>query len=119
MTDNDRVRPSPVGPIAIGFAIGLIAEMVAIVLAILSGGAGHGNYAAARALFPIPMLTTLLEGDTIGPVSTTLALIQFPLLGALTGYGLAQGRRTLLIAVGGVHFLAMLAAFSGVIPNFS
>jgi hypothetical protein len=106
-------------PVAVGFALGLVVEVVALFLAILSSGAGHGDYAAARALFPVPMLTTLLEGDTIGLLSMTLALVQFPLLGALTGYCLAITRWTPLIAVGIVHLLAVLAAFSGVIPNFS
>ena len=119
MTQVDPVRPQVLGPTLVGLAVGLAVEVVALFLAVLSGGIGHGDYAAARALFPVPMLTTLLEGDTIGPLSLGLALAQFPLLGALAGYCLASARRTPLIAVGMVHCLAVLAAFSGAIPNFS
>lgn len=103
----------------VGLVIGLVVEAVALFLAILSGGIGHGDYAAARALFPVPMLTTLLEGDTIGPLSMTLALAQFPLLGALAGYCRARARKAPLIAVGIVHLAAVATAFSGAIPNFS
>ena len=119
MTGPDQLRPSAGVPMAVGVALGLVVEVVALVLAMLSGGAGHGDYAAARALFPVPMLTTLLEGDTIGPLSMTLALAQFPLIGALTGYCLALRRLAPLVAVGAVHLVAMVLAFSGVIPNFS
>lgn len=97
----------------------MVVGVVALFLAVLSGGAGHGDYAAARALFPLPMLATLLEGDTIGPLSFTLALAQFPLMGALTGCCLASGRWAPLIVAGVLHLAAMVLAFSGVIPNFS
>jgi hypothetical protein len=90
-----------------------------IVFAALSGGAGHGDYAAAHALFPVPMLTTPLESDTTRPVSKTLALTQLPLLGGPIGYCLARRRQTPLIAAGAVHLLAAIAAFSGIIRNFS
>lgn len=119
MTEPDPLRPSAGVPMAVGIAIGLVVEVAALFLAMLSGGAGHGDYAAARALFPVPMLTTLLEGDTIGLLSFTLALVQFPMMGALTGYCLALRRWEPLIAVGVLHFVAMVLAFSGVIPNFS
>lgn len=119
MTEPEQFRRSAGVPVAVGFAVGLVVEVVALFLAMLSGGAGHGDYAAARALFPVPMLTTLLEGDTIGPLSMTLALAQFPLIGALIGYCLALRRRAPVIAVGVLHLVAMVLAFSGVIPNFS
>lgn len=119
MTEATPEHPRLLVPVAVGFALGLVVEAVALFLAVLSGGIGHGDYAAARALFPVPMLTTLLEGDTIGPLSLGLALAQFPLIGALTGYCRARGRWTPLIVVAAVHLVAMLAAFSGIIPNFS
>ena len=119
MTEFDPLCPSACVPIAVGAAIGLLVEVAALFLAMLSGGVGHGDYAAARALFPVPMLATLLEGDTIGPLSFALALVQFPMIGALTGYCLALRRWAPLIAIGVLHFVAMVLAFSGVIPNFS
>ena len=119
MTAPTPGRSSHLGAIAAGVAVGIGVEVVALFLAILSGGAGHGDYSAARALFPVPMLTTLLEDDTIGPLSMTLALVQFPLVGGLAGYCLAGARRVPLIVVGVVHLVAVVVAFSGVIPNFS
>ena len=119
MTQTGPLRPPLLAPIATGFALGLAIEVAALFLAVMSAGAGHGSYAAARALFPVPMLTTLLEGDSIGPLSITLALAQFPALGALAGYSLARARRTPLVVAGLVHLVAMLVAFSGAIPNFS
>ncbi|QDH35338.1 hypothetical protein [Porphyrobacter sp. YT40] len=116
---TDPLRSPLFTPTATGFALGLMIEVAALFLAVISAGAGHGSYAAARALFPVPMLTTLLEGDSIGPLSITLALAQFPTLGALAGYSLARARLTPLVVVGIVHLVAMLAAFSGTLPNFS
>lgn len=119
MTETTPERPRFLVPVAVGLALGLVVEAVALFLAVLSAGAGHGDYAAARALFPLPMLATLLEGDTIGLLSMTLALIQFPVMGAITGYSLARARWTPLIAIGIMQVVATLIAFSGVIPNFS
>ena len=72
-------------------------------------------------LFPVPMLMTLITGDTISNLSIGTALVQFPLYGVVFG-GLTHGAqdwpRTVL-AVVGIHLLAVLACFGGAVPNFS
>jgi hypothetical protein len=102
-----------------GLVLGIAAEIPALFLAMTSGGAGHGDYGFARALFPVPMLTTLLEGDTIGPISFGLALVQFPLFGALIGWSKAKAQWKPLLAMLCFYAVAVIAAFSGTIPNFS
>ena len=98
---------------------GALLEVPALFLAVLSGGLGHGHYVFARALFPVPMLATLLEGDTIGPISQGLAFGQFPLYGAVLGLVAAYQKWRPLHALIGIHLIAAVVAFAGVIPNFS
>ncbi|WP_157218713.1 hypothetical protein [Flavisphingomonas formosensis] len=100
-----------------GAGIGTLMMGPAIFAAIMSGGAGHGSYIAARALFPFSMLLTLLEGS-IGPVSIAVGLLQFPLYGALIGWAVAM-RTTRPAVLIFVHLIAALACFSGLLPNFS
>ena len=119
MDEQPQARRPAAALMALGGLIGVGVGFVALLLAVMSAGAGHGDYAAARALFPVPMLTTLLEGDTIGPLSISLALAQFPLLGALAGWCRHSGRRAGLVVAGAIHLVAVAVAFSGVIPNFS
>jgi hypothetical protein len=104
--------------VVIGAALGTAVELPAVAAAIASSGMGHGHYVAARALFPLPMLLTRLEGQ-IGWVSGGLALLQFPLYGALLGW--SRRRRTpgaaILLAV--LHLVAAIACFAGTLPDFS
>ena len=103
----------------IGALLGVGVGFLALLAAVMSAGAGHGSYLAARALFPVPMLTSLVEGDTIGPVSLSLALAQFPALGIVFGYCQACDNRLPIYVIIAIQLLAALAAFSGTIPNFS
>ena len=80
-------------PVVVGIGLGVLVELPALFAALISGGAGHGDYAAARALFSAPMLLTLLEGDTIGPFSMILLAL--------------------------AHLIAASACFAGTLPNFS
>jgi hypothetical protein len=84
----------------------------------MSAGAGHGDYVFARALFPIPMLLTLLDG-TFGPVSVGVALLQFPLYGALLTWTIWRNSYWAIAIAGMVHLVAAGACFAGLIPNFS
>jgi hypothetical protein len=93
--------------------------MVALSLAILSAGAGHGDYASARALFPLPMLLTLLQGDTIGLLSMISAVVQYPLYGALIMRARLGGDYRAILVGGILHVLAVATCFSGALPNFS
>ena len=106
-------------PAAIGVLVGGLVAAPAIMIAMLSGGAGHGDYAAARALFPVPMLLTLLQGDTIGVLSIGLALLQFPIFGALVGWCMAKENYLPAIAIILTHVVAASVCFAGMLPNFS
>lgn len=92
--DSGPVKQPPLS-VWIGTAAGTLIGLVAFVIAIVSAGAGHGDYVGARALFPIPMLLTLLQGNSIGPLSMVLAMIQFPLYGAFLS-AVARERATAL-----------------------
>ena len=58
-----------------GLLIGLCLTTIALLLALFSAGAGHGDYVLARLLYPIPMLAT---NNTITGLSVGLAVVQFP-----------------------------------------
>ncbi|MEO6217982.1 MAG: hypothetical protein ABIO86_18275 [Sphingomonas sp.] len=59
----------PVRAVVAGIAVGTFIELPALFVAVMSAGAGHGDYVAARMLFPASMLLTLIEGS-IGPISS-------------------------------------------------
>ncbi len=91
-------------------------------MAILSGGAGHGDYAFARALFPLPMLVTLLTNDTISFPSIALALVQFPIYGGVVGHGLTGAYNTrfrAIVIIAVLHAIFAAMCFAGLLPNFS
>ena len=102
-----------------GAALGLILEFVALIAAFFSAGAGHGDYVAVRALFPVPMLMTLAQGDVIGVPSLGVALVQFPLYGGLLGWTFLRKVYLPALLVGSLHVAAAIACFAGVLPNFS
>jgi hypothetical protein len=104
--------------IVLGAALGLPVAVLALFAAIASAGAGHGDYVAARALFPASMLLTLQE-DHIGTQSIVLALLQFPIYGGLLGWSLLRKSYLPAIAVGAFHLVAVVICFSGALPNFS
>ncbi|TCP31923.1 hypothetical protein EV292_109102 [Sphingomonas sp. BK235] len=101
-----------------GAGIGAIIAAPAILAAIMSGGAGHGSYVAARVLFPYSMLLTRLEGE-IGPVAMGAGLLQFPVYGALVGRTVAVKTDRSVFFAGTVHLVAALACFSGLLHGFS
>jgi hypothetical protein len=107
-----------VKPVALGAALGSLLGVAALFAAFMSAGAGHGDYVAARALFPAPMLLTELEGS-IGVLALGTALAQFPLYGALLGW--ARVRKAYLPATiaGSLHLVAAMLCLSGALPGFS
>ena len=107
------------GSTVLGAVFGLLLGLAAIFLAIASAGAGHGDYAAARLLFPVPMLLTLVQGDSIGPLSILVVLLQYPFYGGLLGWCRAREAALPMVAVGLLHLIAAVLCFSGVLPNFS
>ena len=105
--------------VVVGAVVGVLIELPALYAAIVSGGAGHGQYVAARALFPGPMVMTYYESDKIGLLSISLALVQFPFYGGLIGWALARKAYVAIVAVVAIHLVAASLCFSGAVPNFS
>jgi len=101
----------------VGLCLGTVIAAPAILIAIGSGGAGHGSYIAARVLFPFSMLLTLFE-DRIGPVAIGAGLLQFPLYGVLIGRALALKSYGKICVVMATHVVAALACFSGLLSGF-
>ncbi|WP_197279306.1 hypothetical protein [Novosphingobium sp. AAP1] len=101
-----------------GAAMGTLVALAAIVAAVLSGGAGHGSYVAARALFPFSMLLTLLE-RSIGPIEIGVGLAQFPLYGTLIGSAIATNNYRAVGVAAAAHLAAGLACFSGILSAFA
>jgi hypothetical protein len=114
---SDRSRPA-LGSILSGAALGLLLEIAALIASIASAGAGHGDYVAARALFPASMLLTLVEGK-IGMLSMAVALLQFPIYGGLLGWARVREIWLPVMVAGSLHLVAAIACFSGTLPNFS
>ena len=102
----------------VGLGIGAIVAAPAILVAIMSGGAGHGAYVAARALFPFAMLLSGFEGS-VGPAAVGAGLLQFPLYGALTGKALALKNYQAVRYAAAVHLVAAVACFSGALRYLS
>lgn len=90
----------------------------ALLAAVMSAGAGHGDYVAALALFPWPMLLAGWTG-VIGTAAIGLALLQFPAAGAVLGVAFAQRRYEAIALLALVHAIGIAVCFSGAIPNFS
>jgi hypothetical protein len=104
--------------VVVGFASGVLVAVPAVVAAVASGGAGHGDYVAARALFPAPMLLTLLEGGRIGAFSIVVGLLQFPVYGTLLGWSIARRNYLPAVVVTLAHIIAATVCFAGTLPNF-
>lgn len=102
----------------LGAGIGAIIAIPAIFAAIVSGGAGHGTYIAARVLFPFAMLLTRLEGS-IDHIGMAVGVLQFPLYGAVAGRAVAVRGNSYFLWLTTVHLVAVLACFSGLLPHFS
>ena len=110
------------GGAAAGATIGVAFAVPMIIVAVMSGGAGHGDYAAARALFPVPMLLTLITDGSIAVPSIVLVLTQFPIYGAIIGWCATARKAALVTAIVTIsvsHLAAVAACFSGIVPNFS
>jgi len=73
-------------------SIGGLVTLPAALLAVASGGAGHGNYLFARVLLPYTVLLTRLTHDTVTLPLIVLGLTQFPLYGAVVGLAASRGR---------------------------
>jgi hypothetical protein len=91
---------------------GMLITVPALVLAVLSAGAGHGDYGFARILFPIPMCVAVFVTGSIDAPSIVLALGQFPFYGGVIAYFAVTRRRRLWVALCVLlvaHFVAFVA----------
>jgi hypothetical protein len=87
----------------------LVLEFVALCLALLSTGGGHGDYLFCKLLFPIPMYIGIVQ-QKIGVTSLILSLLQYPLVGTAP-FLLSPGHARyfyLLFAVLNVIFVVMV-----------
>lgn len=105
------------------FSASLIASLVAtpicLLLALASGGAGHGNYLWAKVVFPYTMLSTLAFESITRPF-IILAIIQFPLYGVALGLASRKHRFAhMAIALPVIHLLAVMILFLSGSENFS
>jgi hypothetical protein len=117
--DNRDDRSGPALPsVLLGAALGVFLVFPALVMAIASAGAGHGDYVLARALFPASMLLTLIEGN-IGTLSMIVGLLQFPIYGGLLAWSLVRKVYLPMVVVGLLHLVAAIVCFSDAIPGFS
>jgi hypothetical protein len=102
----------------VGLLIGIVVTPIALSFAMRSAGAGHGNYLAARVLFPSSMLTThLFEEITVPAIA--LACIQFPVYGCVIGAGFKTGSRKLWPITVGFHAITLALIFIFPDPSFS
>ncbi|MEO7410079.1 MAG: hypothetical protein ABIU10_01985, partial [Sphingomicrobium sp.] len=105
-----RGRDIAARPAWLGALLGSLISAPALIGAIASAGAGHGDYVIARLAFPFPMLLTRLTGDIIGPLSIASAIAQLPLYGALIGGCIARRRMWPVAALLVAHLaLAVIA----------
>jgi hypothetical protein len=103
-------------PVLTGLLVGIAIEVPAMLLAILSGGAGHGDYLLARALFPLPMLLTLL-GPAALPIIWIGCTLQWPLYGVLIGRSARERRPRVATGLAVLHLSAAIACLA--LPGFS
>ncbi|HEY9402260.1 MAG TPA: hypothetical protein VIQ24_06180 [Pyrinomonadaceae bacterium] len=97
--------------------IGALLTPVCLLLAIGSGGAGHGDYFYAMLLYPCTMLSALVF-DSITIPFILFAVLQFPLYGALFGLAAAKGRG-LIASLAIIIMHATAAALCFLLPSLN
>src|SRR3954469_2587702 len=106
-------RSASLSAVSAGVAVGILVELLALWAALASAGAGHGHYVAARALFPGPMLLTVVQGNRISTLSIVVGLLQFPFYGGLAAWIVARKGYLAAAILGSGHVFAALVCFSG------
>ena len=102
----------------IGTIVGVAVTPVALLLALISSGAGHGDYLAARLFFPAPMLAADFFGQITIP-ALLLACIQFPTYGWFVGESWEPARRQLWVIPVAFHVLMLGFIFVFLDSSFS
>jgi len=98
----------------------ILVTPVAIFLALVSTGGGHGNYFFAKIFFPYTMFSTHFFDDTITLPFAVLALVQIPFYGIFLAIGARKKKLKLAaISITILHFIALLLCLLIPMPNFS
>ena len=82
---------------------------IALFAALISTGAGHGDYVWARLLFPYSILSAWFTGSITTPF-IVLAFVQYPLYGIIVHVASHLGWRQLGLAAGCISLLHLVAA---------
>jgi hypothetical protein len=92
---------------------------VLLLVVVFTAGAGHGTYYAAKILFPYTMATTAFTTGIREPF-VAVGIVQYPLYGVLLDCARYVGRfKPALLALAGVHFVAIVLAFLISDPSFT
>jgi hypothetical protein len=89
--------------------LGLIATPFALLLALWSSGAGHGDYVLAAILFPYTLWSTAAF-ESITSVFVVAAIVQFPLYGSILAFA-GGHRKTVAMALALTHIAAVVLCF--------
>jgi len=101
-----KIAPKTAILVALGSAAGGI---LALAIAVLCAGAGHGTYLPAMLLFPYAMLMSV-GGHTITNDAIVLGLLQYPGYGLFLGVcGLVGKFRIAATILAAIHMLALVA----------
>jgi hypothetical protein len=97
------------------FIVSLVATPICLVIAALSGGAGHGSYTIAILLFPYAALSAIVLDRFFDSTAIMIlvAIMELPTYGLLLGIA-EKRKRFILVAVVLVilHTLMLVIAFS-------
>lgn len=109
---QDTGRPMRTRTLWIFVLFSIPIEIISLYLALLSTGAGHGNYLWAWVLFPLPMYLTTFAGS-ITPLLIVLAVLQFPIYGLIAGFASTKGKLIhALVGMLAFHALALAVPYA-------
>jgi hypothetical protein len=97
---------------------GILITPFCVLLAILSSGAGHGNFLYAKILFPYTMLSALQE-RLISMPFLLFGIFQFPLYGLIYARAMKkrkQGSVAIVLVI--AHILAVILCLQLANPNY-
>ncbi len=98
----------------------LLINPLALIVAVWSGGVGHGDYFLAKILYPYTMLSTHLLGDMITLPFAIFALLQMPIYGSIFSFSVKKHGFMVLRAIVVIcHLAAVFCCFHFPMPNFS
>ncbi len=90
----------------------VIVTPVFLFITVLTAAGGHGSYMPAKILFPWTMAATAFTDGAITQPLVAMAIVQYPLYGIMLDWARAAARLRLgMLAIAGVHFVAVAVAF--------